>query len=233
MRLTELYCIQCGDVAAERLHREDGDLVADISGGRARAVVSRVGMFGRSNLSLGRELRDTHPETTLASCQHASLSFSYVCACMCGWADVGVGRLCSWEEEGASPYMTGNSEDASLWDWQIGWHPLCDLANAAHGKSKSGRVAAGSDSRCRRCCWRAHVPRPVRGIAHHKRSVVYPRQFYRQWNWQVIKLFQKMEDQATRAMSRPVSVSPASWLLEISYDTAKACRTHTKKCPAV
>lgn len=46
--------------------------------------------------------------------------------CLCvgvgvyAWADVGVGRSCSWEEEGASPYMTGNSEDASLWDWQIG-----------------------------------------------------------------------------------------------------------------
>lgn len=65
-----------------------------------------------------------------------------------GWAVV-----CSWEEEeeGASPYMTGNSEDASLRDWQIGCHPLCDLANAAHGKSKGGReggrVAAGWVSR--------------------------------------------------------------------------------------
>lgn len=84
-------------------------------------------------------MRGTYPETTFASCQHTCLSV-FLFVYMYGWADVGVWAVvCSWEEEeGASPYMTGNSEDASLRDWQIGCHPLCDLANAAHGKSKGG-----------------------------------------------------------------------------------------------
>lgn len=124
--LTELYRVQRGDVAAERLHRKDGDLVADISGGATSAVVSRVEQLIDAGLSLVGQC-GTHPETTFASCQHLSSPFSlcvlvYICV-LGGQIDVGVGqlRLCLWvDKEGATPYMTGNSEDASLWDWQIG-----------------------------------------------------------------------------------------------------------------
>lgn len=45
--LTELHRVQRCDVTAERLHREDGDLVADISGGPTHAVVSRMGTIDR------------------------------------------------------------------------------------------------------------------------------------------------------------------------------------------
>lgn len=45
------------------------------------------------------------------------------------------------------------------------------------------------------------------------------------------QVLRKMEDQVIRAMSRPVPVSPASLLLEISNDTAKAPRTHPKTAP--
>lgn len=58
--------------------------------------------------------------------------------------------------------------------------------------------------------------------------MVYARQFCRQWNWQVVRLFQKTEDQVIRAMSRPVT---GIVLLEISNDTVKPCRTHPKSAP--
>lgn len=58
--------------------------------------------------------------------------------------------------------------------------------------------------------------------------VVYARQFCRSWNWQVVRLFQTTEDQVISAMSRPVT---GIVLLEISNDTAKACRTHPKSAP--
>lgn len=58
--------------------------------------------------------------------------------------------------------------------------------------------------------------------------VVYARQLCRQWNWQVVRLFQTTEDQVISAMSRPVT---GIVLLEISNDTAKACRTHPKSAP--
>lgn len=131
--LTELYCVQRGDVAAERLHREDGDLVADISGGRTAPWSA-----GCTDRSCGRFLVGKCAVLTRRQPSHLVSTPLFVY--MYGWADVGVWTVvCSWEEEeGASPYMTGNSEDASLRDWQIGCHPLCDLANAAHGKSKGG-----------------------------------------------------------------------------------------------
>lgn len=46
--LTELHRVQRGDVAAERLHREDGDLVADISGESDPRRGQPGGMIDRS-----------------------------------------------------------------------------------------------------------------------------------------------------------------------------------------
>lgn len=49
------------------------------------------------------------------------------------------------------------------------------------------------------------------GESHTTRVVWCIRgQFYKWWNWQVTELFQKLEDQVIRAMSRPITVSPAS-----------------------
>lgn len=115
--LTELNRVQCGDVTAERLHREDGDLVADISGGRP-APWSAGELLDCSVGPSGGNARYSPRDNLRILSAHLS-----VCLCAyIGW----VGRywgwtiVCSWGEEGASPYMTGNSEDASLWDWQIG-----------------------------------------------------------------------------------------------------------------
>lgn len=58
--LTELYCVQGGNVAAERLHRKDGDLVADISGAPLQSVQTLLWCTLKG--------RATYPETTFASC---------------------------------------------------------------------------------------------------------------------------------------------------------------------
>lgn len=140
MGLTELYCVQRGDVAAERLHREDGDLVADISGGRPAPWSAwwNDRLYSRSLVGKCAILTQRQPSHLVSTQLYLSL-----CVRMMGGQMLGLEVVCSWMKEGASPYMTGNSEDAGLWDWQIGWHPLYDLANAPHGKSKGGRVAAG------------------------------------------------------------------------------------------
>jgi hypothetical protein len=55
---TELHRVQGGYVAAERLHRKDCDLIADIA-------------FRQSGKRFVGLFRGTHPETTLTLCQLA------------------------------------------------------------------------------------------------------------------------------------------------------------------
>lgn len=94
-RLTELHRIQCGNVAPERLHREDGNLVADIARLRRCGQPSPV----RPRLLSGEARNLPGNDLGILSVR--------LCAGGTHW------------EEGASSYMTGDCEDASLWHWQI------------------------------------------------------------------------------------------------------------------
>jgi hypothetical protein len=127
--LTELHRVQRGDVTAERLHREDGDLIADISGVRPTRWSARCSYkwIDRYKSFPGGKLRYL-PRDNLCIMSARLFIWLPVCVCVCVYVcRVGMGwgldaRALGKKEdkEGTTPYMTGNSEDASLWDWQIG-----------------------------------------------------------------------------------------------------------------